>query len=65
MKNRISKIRESKGITRAFMAEKLGLTRNGYYKIEQGERKLDLFRAKQIAGLLGVSIEELIKEDES
>lgn len=52
----IKKIRIARGITKRFIAKGIGVTETTYARIENGESKLDVERAKVIAVLLGVSI---------
>lgn len=56
----IYKKRKERNITQADMAEKLGLSETGYAKVERGETKLDVDRLHKIAGILEISIAELI-----
>lgn len=49
-------LRESKKITQASIAEKLGIALNNYGKIERGEIKLTVERLDTILGLLGLSL---------
>ena len=46
---KIRKIRELKGLKQSNLAEKLGLTMNGYGKIERGETTITLERLEQIS----------------
>jgi transcriptional regulator with XRE-family HTH domain len=56
----IRKIREIKGLSQEFIAERLGLSQNAYSKIERGEVKLSSERLTQISSILEVS-EEIIR----
>ncbi|UYZ75204.1 helix-turn-helix domain-containing protein [Moraxella bovis] len=49
--------------TQEQMAEKLGLTRQGYAKIETGKSLPNLERLDEIAKLFGVNLFELLKTD--
>lgn len=51
----IKKIRESKGVTKTFVAKALGLSLQGYRYLENGDVRLDVERMKIIAKALGVS----------
>lgn len=65
MKLKLREIRKSKGITQTFISEKLGFKSvSGYNAIELGKRRLDLVRAKKLAEILDVSLEELFFEDD-
>ena len=57
---RIKILREQKGLSQEFMATKLGLSRPTYIQIEKGERDITLVEAQKIAGLFGLSFEDLI-----
>ncbi|OPH39002.1 helix-turn-helix domain-containing protein [Moraxella equi] len=59
----IRELREQRQWTQEQMAEKLGLTRNGYAKIETGKSMPSLERLDEIAGLFGVKLFELLKLD--
>lgn len=61
----IRKLREERNWTQEQMAEKLGLTRNGYAKIERGESMPNLQRLDGIADMLGVKVTQLLKLDKS
>lgn len=56
---RIRDIRKAKGITATFVARKLGYKNvSSYTRLEKGEITITLERAKQIADLLQVDINE-------
>ncbi|WP_253850740.1 helix-turn-helix transcriptional regulator [Moraxella nonliquefaciens] len=59
----IRELREERNWTQEQMAEKLGLTRNGYAKIETGKSTPSLERLDEIASLFGVKLFELLKLD--
>lgn len=56
----IRELREKNEWTQEQMAEKLGITRNGYAKIERGESMPNLERLNEIATLFGVEVTELL-----
>ena len=58
---KIRRIRESKEWSQEQMAERLGMSKNGYAKIERGEVTLNLERLEQIAQILGVGIVDLLQ----
>lgn len=60
----IRELREERQWTQEQMAEKLGLTRNGYAKIETGKSLPNLERLDEIAKLFGVQLFELLKLDQ-
>ena len=59
----IRELREQRQWTQEQMAEKLGLTRNGYAEIEAVKSMPSLERLDEIAGLFGVKLFELLKLD--
>lgn len=50
----IRRIREAKGVSKTFVARRLGLSLQGYRYIEDGDVKLDVERMKKIAHILSV-----------
>lgn len=56
----IRELREQNDWTQEQMAEKLGITRNGYAKIERGESMPNLERLNEIVTLFGVEVTELL-----
>jgi transcriptional regulator with XRE-family HTH domain len=61
---KIKRLRISNGITQNEMAERVHLSLKAWQKIENGKTKLDLDRLNQIAGILGISLIELISLEE-
>ena len=61
----LRKIREIKGLKQETVAKKLGLTTNGYGKIERGESTINLERLNQIAEVFGVSANDILHFDEN
>jgi len=61
----LRKIREIKGIKQESMAKELGITTNGYGKIERGESAINIDRLEQIATILGISALDIMQFDES
>jgi transcriptional regulator with XRE-family HTH domain len=59
---RIRRIRESKGLKQALIAEELGMTQGAYGKIERGEYDINTARLQQLAGVLEVHICEFFDE---
>ncbi len=53
-------IRQFRNWSQEQMAEKLGMTLNGYTKIEQGKVDPNLSRLKQISETLGVELAQLV-----
>lgn len=56
----IQRIRESKNLSREYVADKLKLTVNNYGKMERGEIGLTLERLYELAPILHVSPEEIL-----
>ncbi len=61
---KIRKIREFKGLKQGNIAEKMGMTVNGYGKIERGETTISIERLEQISNALGITVLELLHFDE-
>lgn len=57
---KIRTLRTCKHLTQENMAEKLGISVNGYSKIENGKTKLTLDRIQEISQILDIGIIELI-----
>lgn len=57
----IRQLREQQHWTQEEMAERLGMSKNGYAKIERGESLPNLSRLEQIAAVLGVDWFYLLK----
>lgn len=53
-------LRENKNWSQEEMADRLGMSTNGYSKIERGETRLTIPKLEQIADILEVDILELI-----
>ena len=61
----LRKIREIKGIKQESVAKQLGITTNGYGKIERGESAINIDRLEQIANILGITAMDIMQFDES
>jgi putative transcriptional regulator len=55
----LKKKRESNGLNVAELAEKAGISKWYYYKIEAGTRNPTMDQAKRIADILGETVDEL------
>jgi len=53
-------LRKSNGVSQAFLAEKIGVSRASYIEIEKGKKELTLSQANKIAEIFNISLEELI-----
>lgn len=59
--NTIRELREERQWSQEQMAEYLGMSKNGYAKIERGESKPSIERLEQIAQVLEVSVLDLLQ----
>lgn len=59
MRDTLKKARKTKGLQVVDLARKLHISASFYYKIEQGARNPTLELARNIAAILGRSVEEL------
>lgn len=57
----LRKAREDKGMTQQNLADKIFVTRQSVSRWERGERYPDLLMIKKISGILGISIDELLR----
>lgn len=60
---KIRVIRELRGYSQAYLAEKLGIAQNSYSRIESNQTKLDTAMLAKIAAELGVSPAELLNTE--
>lgn len=58
------RLREIKGMKQESVAQELGMTTNGYGKIERGESSITLERLEQIARVLEMSPLDILRFDE-
>ena len=56
----LADLRDAKRYTQAYVANKLGITQQGYGLIERGDRGLNAKRAVILADLFSVSVEDII-----
>jgi transcriptional regulator with XRE-family HTH domain len=61
---KIRKLRELKNYRQEYMAEHLQITQASYSKIESGETDLTYGRLVEIAGVLGIKVEDITNFDE-
>jgi transcriptional regulator with XRE-family HTH domain len=59
----IKKRRELKGLRQQDMADKLNMNIRSYQHLENGSTRLDLERLEQIAGILEMPMEDLLKQE--
>lgn len=63
--NAIRNARLSSNLTQKELAEKIGESQQNLDKIEHGQRVLSLPTAIRIAKVIGISLDELAKEEET
>ncbi len=62
--DKIKHLRQAQGLSQEEIAEKLGMTANGYGGIERGEVDIKLSRLEQLSELFGVELIELLNRTE-
>lgn len=60
----IKRIREIKNLTQKVMASNLQMSISGYNKIERDEVSINNTKLSQIAGVLGVTVQDIVNFDE-
>lgn len=60
----IRRIRESLGLTQAYVAEQAGITQAMLCQIERGTKNPSLQVGMDIAALLGCTVDELLRKEE-
>lgn len=63
LNEKVRTLRELNDFSQEEMAAKLGMSTNGYAKIERGVRRLDIPKLNEIAAVLGMDLVELINFD--
>ena len=65
MREYLKLMRENRGLSLQDMADKIGISRQYYQLIENGERqkKMDITLIKSIATIFGVSLETIIEQE--
>ncbi len=63
--DKIRKIRNLKGFKQETIADRLGITVNGYGKLEREENNISIERLEQIAKALEVEIKDILSFDET
>ncbi|MCO5280845.1 MAG: helix-turn-helix domain-containing protein [Chitinophagales bacterium] len=61
--NRIKYFREVKNYSQEYVANQLGIAQNSYSKLETGKSAITTERLMELAKILEVSAEQLLKED--
>lgn len=59
----LQKLRKRNSLNQEQMAEKIGMSKNGYGKLERGESRITIEHLEQIANTFNIDIAELLKED--
>lgn len=63
LNEKVRTLRELNDFSQEEMAAKLGMSTNGYAKIERGVRRLDIPKLNEIATVLGMDLVELVNFD--
>ncbi len=58
----IKRLRDERGLKAKFVAGKIGITMDGYFKLENNINGLSLRRLEQIAPIFGMTVPELLDE---
>ena len=53
---KISEFRKNKGIKQSYLAEELGITRQWFAKLEQGEKPLSKLQKEKLSKIFNVSV---------
>ena len=61
---KIRKLRNEKGYAQEYMAHRLGMSQNGYSKLERGAIQLTWSKLEKIAEVLDIPVLEIIQFDE-
>jgi len=61
---KLRQLRDIKGLSQEDMAERLNMSVNSYGRLERNETAMTLERLDEIAKILGMSIEDLLRFDE-
>ncbi len=59
--SKIRKIREIKGLKQEYIAHAIGMSINGYSKMERGETKISIERLDQISKVLEMNLHDVIE----
>lgn len=65
LEKNIKKIRRFKNMTQGDVSKQLSISAQAYSKIESGETRLDTERLRQIADILGVTVQDIYEFDSS
>jgi transcriptional regulator with XRE-family HTH domain len=59
----IQKLRKQKGLSQAYVASSIGVSRPTYIALEQGKRELSITEAKKLADLFNITLDQLIASE--
>ena len=67
MREYLKKLREEHGYTQQTVADKLGISKQYYQRIEVGERQqnMDITLAVKLSDIFGVTIQKIIEEEQA
>lgn len=65
MREYLKKLREKHGYTQQTVADKLGISKSHYCRIEAGDRQqsMDIALAVKLSDIFGVTIQKIIEEE--
>lgn len=63
IQNNLHALRKEHSLSQEQMAEKLGMSKNGYGKLERGESRFTIHHLEQIATVFNIDIADLLKND--
>lgn len=63
VKDNLYTLRKERNLSQEQMAERLGMSKNGYGKLERGESRLTIEHLEQIATVFNIDIVELLRGD--
>jgi transcriptional regulator with XRE-family HTH domain len=58
----LREIRQKKGVTQVELAQKLGVPQSFVSKYESGERQLDVLELRQICEVIGIPLDNFIRQ---
>ena len=57
----LKELRINRGVSQRYVSEKIGMTQQQYSKLEQGKSGIEAKKAKELANVLGVTVNKLIE----
>ena len=58
----LKEMRQKRGVRQVELAEKLGVPQSFVSKYESGERQLDILELRQICQLIGISLDNFVRQ---